>query len=82
MRERCALPTPVVVGCRFDALKSNGEVEQGKAQGCNVFAIIKGFAGSGQHKRARAMLFMTTVVYSSVIDAQARACAMDESLRY
>ena len=44
--------------------------------------LIKGVAGSGQHKRAMAMMFMTTVVFSSVIDAQARAGGADWEVFY
>jgi len=97
MEERGMEPTAVVLGCMLDALVCNGAVEQAvdllnewkKRSPPNAImysTIIKGFASSGQYKRAMATLRdirtaglkMTTVVYNSVIDAQARAGAMDE----
>merc|ERR1719277_771136 len=97
MEERGMEPTAVVLGCMLDALVCNGEVEEAvglldewtKKAAPNAImysTIIKGFASSGQYKRAMATLReiraagmkMTTVVFNSVIDAQARAGAMDE----
>lgn len=97
MQERGLEPTAIVLGCMLDALVCNGQVEKAvdllnewKARvppnAIMYSTITKGFASSGQHKRAMATLReiraanmkMTTVVYNSVIDAQARAGAMEE----
>ena len=76
----------------LDALVCIGEVEQSvdslnkwkknNRPRRHVLHTPKGVAGSGQHKRAMAMLFMTTVVFSSVIDAQARAGGADWEVFY
>lgn len=97
MEARGLEPTAIVVGCMLDALVCNGEVDtavtflndwkkRGQVNAIMYSTVIKGFAGSGQHARAMAMLrdirdervSLTVAVYNSVIDAQARSGAVHE----